>query len=151
MVTKKTAGQSNCLYCSKPLSAPVQKRHAFCNPECRFWSKVDKTDADGCWPWTACVIQSKGIGQFDIENGKSSVPANKFAYILAGLEIPDGFRLDPSCGNMRCVNPQHQSFAVSRSPIASTYAPVDSDHERASKIATVWIRRRWLGGSGSKC
>lgn len=103
---------------------------------------MDKTD--GCWEWTACVIPSTGIGQFDIQNGKSTVPANKFAYVISGLEIPAGFRLDPNCGNMRCVNPQHQTFAANNSPRSSVIEKIDYENESLPKIAKVWICKKWV-------
>jgi len=79
------------------LTAPIN--------EARFWSKVDKTD--GCWNWTAAILN--GYGRFGVwRDGKQrSGLAHRVSYELAGQSIPQGMFLDHICRNRACVNPAH--------------------------------------------
>ena len=70
----------------------------------RFWSKVARNDADGCWLWSA-GRDPKGYGQFQ-HDGRSR-RAHRVAYELAVGPIPDGLVLDHLCSNPPCVNPAH--------------------------------------------
>lgn len=71
--------------------------------EDRFWSKVDKTG--DCWLWTAGTSSLCHYGYF--WDGKSMVPAHRFAYgLLVGSVF--GLQLDHrhTCPK-HCVNPEH--------------------------------------------
>jgi hypothetical protein len=68
--------------------------------ETRFWSKVEKTDT--CWNWTGSV-NDQGYGTFNV-HGKPRL-AHRIAYGLAGQVVPP--RLDHTCHNPACVNPEH--------------------------------------------
>lgn len=69
----------------------------------RFWSKVQK--GDGCWKWTA-HLSTKGYGRFSITRS-NVVPAHRFAFELAGGQVPAGMVVDHMCHNRSCVNPAH--------------------------------------------
>lgn len=74
--------------------------------EQRFWSKVDRSDLNGCWTWTACRNRH-GYGQMTV-NGKRWL-AHRFGYELCIGHIPDGLVLDHICrnGHLGCVRPDH--------------------------------------------
>lgn len=83
----------------------VAGQNGYCGPECRFWSKVVKTEF--CWLWTgAAHKKADGYGRVDA-NGKRFL-AHRFAYELLVGPIPEGHELDHVvCENTRCVNPAH--------------------------------------------
>ncbi len=78
----------------------------------RFWEKVRKTGY--CWIWTASmrpVAKSKNkscknfYGQFWA--GSKLVYAHRFAYESMHRVIKKTEMLVNTCGNERCVNPDH--------------------------------------------
>jgi hypothetical protein len=70
----------------------------------RFWSKVDKNCAGGCWNWTASKDQ--GYGKFGL-NGKM-IQSHRLSYELANGDIPEGLIVRHKCKqNRKCVNPDH--------------------------------------------
>ena len=70
----------------------------------RFWAKVDKDGAGGCWLWTG-TTRGKGYGFFTI-NGRM-VSAHRLAYRMAHGDIPNEMALDHICHVHNCVNPAH--------------------------------------------
>lgn len=75
----------------------------------RFWSKVERTDS--CWLWTASV-GGHGYGQIKIAGRIRT--AHRVAYKLAKGAIPDGYLIDHTCMNKRCVNPEHLRLATAK-------------------------------------
>lgn len=71
----------------------------------RFWSKVDKNGANGCWVWTAATMW-KGYGAFGATS-KNIVRAHRFSYELHNGPIGPGMHVDHTCHNRKCVNPDH--------------------------------------------
>ena len=72
----------------------------------RFWAKVDRSNPDGCWLWTAAL--SKGYG--NAWTGTRQIQAPRFAWILTHGEIPDGAQVLHDCpggDDPRCCNPAH--------------------------------------------
>ena len=71
-----------------------------------FWSKVDKTGANGCWNWTASCNR-QGYGKFTIDS--KTVNAHRFSLEIAlGRPIADGLCALHRCKqNRKCVNPEH--------------------------------------------
>lgn len=70
-----------------------------------FWSKVDKSTANGCWLWVGCV-RPNGYGWFNFH--RTPMNAHRVAYMLAnGVEIPKGMDVCHSCDVRNCVNPAH--------------------------------------------
>lgn len=83
--------------------------------EDRFWSKVDKNAAGGCWVFTG-GLRTDGYGQFwvgpDRNRGKIR-KAHHVSLLLHGWpeeKIPKdsrGMVIDHICRNKACVNPDH--------------------------------------------
>lgn len=69
----------------------------------RFWSRVRKSDGDGCWEWTHTM--SKGYGVIKMR-GKA-MHAHRAAWILANGPIPDGLFVCHACDNRPCVRLSH--------------------------------------------
>lgn len=69
----------------------------------RFWSRVDKTDASGCWLWTGGLSHGYGVGW----DGNRSPLAHRWSYELLVGPILDGLVIDHLCRNRACVNPEH--------------------------------------------
>jgi YesN/AraC family two-component response regulator len=73
-------------------------------PEERFYKKVDKNGADGCWLWTGGKIAG-GYGHFRLRD--KMIAAHRFAYLHHKGEIPKGMKVCHTCNNTSCVNPEH--------------------------------------------
>lgn len=71
----------------------------------RFFAKVDKQD-DGCWIWTGAFNEVTGVGSF-LADGNHMVTPHTYTMRLQGIEIPRKTVCKHSCGNIRCVNPEH--------------------------------------------
>src|SRR5690606_27338812 len=78
-------------------------------PVRRFWSNVPERPARGCWPWRGTITR-QGFGQFSIPVGGRrwrSYLAHRIAWMLERGGIPLGARISQTCGNRRCVRPDH--------------------------------------------
>lgn len=75
----------------------------------RFWEKVDKSAANGCWEWKSS-IRGNGYGAFFthlIEQGQKCHGAHRFSWELERGPIPIGIWVLHKCDNRICVNPDH--------------------------------------------
>ncbi len=70
----------------------------------RFWAKVDKTTADGCWLWTRSCRH--GYGAFWLSDGILA-SAHRIAWMLTRGSIPDELCVLHSCDVRACCNPAH--------------------------------------------
>lgn len=70
----------------------------------RFWSRVERQDVAGCWPWTGATF-TRGYGK--IERDGRQYYAHRVAYELTRGEIPNGARLERLCTDILCCNPSH--------------------------------------------
>lgn len=89
----------------------VERHTVLGTPEVRFWAKVDKGGANGCWVWTASTFRNRnGYGKFNAgssHDGNRTVYAHRFSFESVNGKIPDGLDVLHSCDNPPCVNPDH--------------------------------------------
>jgi hypothetical protein len=80
----------------------------------RFWSKVDVSNPDGCWPWTDSLTPD-GYGRFSVgsKETQTKLAAHRVAKTLSmGEDIPDGKIVMHMCDNPPCCNPDHLGVAT---------------------------------------
>lgn len=87
------------LYCSDSCRLRPHKTVAE-----RFWAKVDRSSANGCWTWKAATHQW-GYGRMSV--GSRTVEAHCIAWELAHGPIPEGQEVLHSCDNPACVRVDH--------------------------------------------
>lgn len=71
----------------------------------RFWSKVDKNGAGGCWLWTAPLSRHGYAGSF-MHQGRAWQP-HRLSYVLVKGPFPEDLTIDHLCRVKHCVNPDH--------------------------------------------
>lgn len=99
--------QSPSRYCSR-----VCYRNRFGTVEERFWSHVDTSNTDGCWPWTAGRRRANWYGNFSI-NGRT-FSAHRVAYEITYGPIPDDLYCCHSCDEPLCCRPDHLWLGTNR-------------------------------------
>jgi len=75
----------------------------------RFWSKVNKEGAEGCWEWLG--NKCKGYGRYWY-NGKD-IQAHRYSWILHNGLIPEGLLVRHKCRE-KCVNPEHLELGTNK-------------------------------------
>lgn len=72
----------------------------------RFWSKVERSGEDECWPWIAAVRRKdEGYGAFWLD--RRHQPASRVAWILTNGPVPADLVVCHRCDNPNCCNPRH--------------------------------------------
>lgn len=71
----------------------------------RFWSKVDVTEEDECWNWTASADRF-GRGRI-WANGRSESSPRIAWELHHGRAVPRSLLVLHTCDNPRCCNPKH--------------------------------------------
>jgi hypothetical protein len=69
----------------------------------RFWSKVDTSNANGCWNWIGSTRNGYGV----IRKSQLYHYAHRVAWELTNGVIPSGLSVCHHCDNPPCVNPAH--------------------------------------------
>lgn len=115
----------------------------------RFWAKVDRSDAVGCWPWIGKQAESILSGKckdisFSVATGKP-ISALKVAVQLSGFEIPPGYRVLRSCGNKICMAPHHWKIKRYRDASISNDDEYWRNVVRPNDPDACWI---WHGSIG---
>lgn len=67
----------------------------------RFWARVNKDGANGCWLWTGALASVNGYGV--ITDGGNNFLTHRVSYRLAHGEIPDGLFVCHHCDVKQCV------------------------------------------------
>lgn len=111
----------------------------------RFWSKVDSSDVDGCWPWKAGRFPVTGYGAFWLDGNNRQ--AHIIAYRLARELVPDGLEVHHHCRNKTCCNPLHLEVLTQkehsqhhRPSVCLNGHPLSGDNARVSPRG--WVRCR---------
>lgn len=122
----------------------------------RFWSKIDRSNPDGCWIWTAAVWKQRGgYGKFQAgssRSGNRAVRAHRFAWELTHGPIPDGLQVCHRCDNPPCCNPSHLFLGApvvnSRDMVAKGRSNRGEARPQAklTETAVLEIRRRLADG-----
>jgi hypothetical protein len=86
----------------------------------RFWSKVDRSNETGCWPWLAGKTPA-GYGY--VWWGGKMTPAHRVAWKLTRGRIPDGLSIDHLCRNRACCQPTHLEPVQHRTNVFRGEAP----------------------------
>lgn len=96
-----------CAYCGQTKSNLLWhlRAHDAQRVASRFWSKVARRGAGGCWEWQG-TRDGRGYGKFNLES-RRPVLAHRFSYEAVVGPIPEGLSLDHLCRNTGCVNPAH--------------------------------------------
>src|SRR5215210_2984845 len=68
----------------------------------RFWSKVETSGTDECWPWRGTTF-AKGDGRFS--SAGTSLHAHRVAWQLTHGDCPE--LLERLCPTRSCCNPRH--------------------------------------------
>lgn len=69
-----------------------------------FWSRVDQSNKDGCWPWLG-AIGKNGYGFMNIK--PTLIRSHRAAWMLAHGIIPAKKWVLHRCDNPPCCNPAH--------------------------------------------
>lgn len=72
----------------------------------RFWNKVEKSAASGCWNWIGGwgAYKSKIPVFWDGETQRNAI---KVCYDVLSIEVPKTSKFIRTCGNPFCINPEH--------------------------------------------
>jgi hypothetical protein len=76
----------------------------------RFWSRVERPDADAaCWEWRGRRTR-EGHPVFNV--GPSTIAPARLAWLCSTGEFPLGGRVHRNCHNTLCVRPEHLIWSL---------------------------------------
>lgn len=110
--------------------------------ERRFWAKVEKTDASGCWNWTAATTLGYGVL-------RGVGLAHRYAWTLEHGQIPDGMTVKQRCGNRRCVRVAHLYLASRKDTVHDNMT--SGRHYSPFVEASVEARRQYAARAKDAC
>lgn len=70
----------------------------------RFWSRVNRSDSEACWPWSQGYVTYHGYGRMSVF-GKPWY-SHHLAWLFTYGELPEQWILH-RCGHAICCNPTH--------------------------------------------
>lgn len=76
-----------------------------------FWSHVDRSDSDACWPYQ---LKPMSNGYVVVTVFGRKVLAHRYSYELLVGSIPEGKQIDHLCRSKSCVNPAHMEPVTQR-------------------------------------
>lgn len=103
----------------------------------RIEAKIDRTMADGCWPWLGGTGQ---LGQPTITLKKRTLSARRAYYEITrtnGLPLPKERWVTMTCGNQGCMRPAHMKLRANRDIVARFWQQV-----KKGNGDTCWL---WAG------
>lgn len=112
----------------------------------RFWSKVDRTDVNGCWTWNAAT--RGGYGTVKTPGGIRN--AHRVSYEMHSGPIPPDMCVCHACDNPACVNPAHLFLGSKQANAIDAARKGRLASVRRAPRATPTIKAeiiaRWLAG-----
>jgi hypothetical protein len=85
------------------------------SPVERFWTHVDERGLTECWLWTSWCCED-GVPRFRVERDKHQIQAKRFLWErILNYTIPAGYVMTSTCGNSKCVNPNHLACVPKKS------------------------------------
>ena len=99
----------------------------------RFEALLSK-QKDGCWIWAGCNRDKRAQSTPTFSVKRKAVQAPRWAYQNYIGPVPIGKLVYRSCGNLRCVAPEHLSLRPMRAPSTMTLA------ERMERKRNVYAR-----------
>lgn len=81
--------------------------------EADFRARIERTPS-GCWAWTGPRSRDNKAGLATLDGER--LTARQVAWYHAHGSLPN-VRLLPTCGDARCINPEHQRRGVSREDV----------------------------------
>ncbi len=123
----------------------------------RFWTKVDKTNEDGCWVWTGSKDRY-GYGRIGMKKNGKWTGYNRATRVIWELTygpIPNGLLLCHHCDNPPCVRIDHLYLGTkstnARDAIASGLwnARTGNRHPKAKLSVAKAVEIRNLSQAGS--
>lgn len=85
----------------------------------KFWSLIDRSDPDGCWPFHGHVMK-EGYGRIQFNHVR--ILAHRLAYILTYGDIDPDLNVLHQCDNPPCCNPAHHFLGTQLDNIADRVA-----------------------------
>lgn len=128
-----------------PLPEPSPRRRPI---EERFWSMVDCSSRDGCWPWTG-PVSDIGCGQIGSGGAHGRTrSAHRVAFEIQRGDIPAGKDVLHVCPNRRCCRGSHLYLADAE--FVGTERPARRDratHCRRGHPLTPENTKQWHNGA----
>jgi len=108
----------------------------------RFWSKVERRDANECWKWLGGVGRS-GYGLF--WDGTKVRTASRIAYLLSKGD-PAKFQVHHTCDNPVCCNPSHLWLGTQRQNMIDMAKKGRTRKNRVTLSMERDVREMWRQG-----
>jgi hypothetical protein len=78
----------------------------------RIFNRITINEKSGCWDWPKPTRRKWGVGTINVGGTARSVTAVSYEVFIG--PAPEGKRIFQSCGNKKCVNPEHLVAATNK-------------------------------------